>query len=288
MSLNDYSRFAKEVINTKRSVTSHIKWVGGKRKLLPELVARMPEIYNSYFELFAGSAAPFLALQPEQAHLNDSNSQLINSYQVIKDKPLELMEYLDQCLNNEQRYYEIRNLDRSPQFDQLTDVEQAGRFIYLNKTGFNGLHRTNKRGEFNVSWGKKKTVTYYDRDNILALSKALKNVELSSADYRSLKEQIKPNDLVYLDPPYLNTFANYTKDGFTLEDQVKVKEFCDQITQIGAYFMLSNSANEDIYYLFNDYNVEVIHTRYSVSGKAKGRTPAREVIVTNYEYREVA
>ena len=265
-----------------------IKWVGGKTQLLSQLQSRMPGKYNRYFEPFVGGGAMLLDLDPQDACISDANEELINTYHVVKNKPFELMDYLDNCANDEDVYYQIRGLDRDVEnFSSLSSVERAGRFVYLNKTCFNGLHRTNKQGHFNVSWGKRKRVSFYSKDNILDASKALQDVEIASTDFLAIKDKVAANDFVYLDPPYdpvsdTANFVGYTKNGFADDMQTKVRDLCDHINKVGAYFMLSNAATDRIFELYQDYKVDIVEARRSINCKGDHRGKVGEVIVTNY------
>ena len=138
-----------------------IKWVGGKRQLLDELISLMPKKYNRYIEPFIGGGALFFELCPENALINDYNKELINLYRVVKNKPMELINDLKKHKNRSEYYYKIRALDRDEKkFEKLTDIGRASRFVYLNKTGFNGLYRVNSKNQYNVPFGKYKNPKY--------------------------------------------------------------------------------------------------------------------------------
>ncbi|SFP13055.1 DNA adenine methylase [Hydrogenimonas thermophila] len=265
-----------------------VKWVGGKRQLLDDLMRFMPTNYNRYFEPFIGGGALFFALKPKNGVINDYNTELTNLYCVVRDRVNELIEDLKKHQNTEEYYYKIRELDRDKEsYEQLSDVEKASRFIYLNKTGFNGLYRVNKKGQCNVPFGRYKNPKWLDEDNLRACSQVLKDTEILNGDFEIIKPLIKKEDFIYLDPPYvpLNTtssFTAYTDKGFDDDMQFRLKEFCDYINSIGAYFMLSNSYTDFILNLYKDYNIKIVMANRAINCKGDGRDKIKEVVVVNY------
>lgn len=265
-----------------------IKWVGGKRQLIAEIKSFMPKNYNRYIEPFVGGGALFFELKPQNAIINDYNEDLINLYTVVRDNPEELINDVCKHKNESGYYYKIRALDRDEKaFNKLTSIEKASRFIYLNKTGFNGLYRVNAKGQYNVPFGKYKNPSYYVSDNISACSALLNNTEITSGDFESIKERVNKGDLVYFDPPYVplnktSSFTAYTDKGFDEDMQIRLKELCDYITDIGAYFMLSNSHTDYILELYQGYNIHTVEAKRSINSKGTGRGKVKEVIVTNY------
>jgi len=265
-----------------------VKWVGGKRQLITELKNLMPKKYNKYIEPFIGGGALFFELKPQNAIINDYNKDLINLYVVVRDNPEKLIDNIRKHKNKSDYYYETRALDRDVKvFNKLTPIEKASRFIYLNKTGFNGLYRVNSKGQYNVPFGRYKNPNYCDPDNINACSALLKNTEITSGDFEIIKERVNKGDLVYFDPPYVplnktSNFTGYTDKGFDEGMQFRLKELCDYITDIGAYFMLSNSYTDYILELYQEYNIHTVEARRSANSKGTGRGKVKEVIVTNY------
>ncbi len=167
-----------------------IKWVGGKRQLINELKKRMPKNYNRYFEPFIGGGALFFELRPKNALINDYNPELTNLYKVLRDYPDKLIKSVCRHKNNEEYYYEIRAWDRDEkEYSKISDIDKAGRFIFLNKAGFNGLYRVNSKGQHNVPFGKYKEPKYCEPDNINACSKLLQNTEITNG---KLKIRINP------------------------------------------------------------------------------------------------
>lgn len=268
-----------------------LKWAGGKRQLLPTLIKRMPERYDTYFEPFLGGGALLFALQPKSAYVNDLNSELINMYLVVKNKPQELFIELEKHEKNHGHdyFYEIRNLDRTDEFSIKTDVELAARTIYLNHTCFNGLYRVNRKGYFNTPLGRYKKPNILDKENITSVHKYFNgnNVNLYNDDYKKILKKVKQNDFVYLDPPYdpiskTESFTGYTSVGFSRDDQIKLKEECDRLNRIGAFFMVSNSNTKFIKELYKDYKIIVIPAKRCINSKGNKRKNSTEVIIINY------
>jgi DNA adenine methylase len=248
----------------------------------------MPKTYNRYFEPFIGGGALFFDLQPKNAVINDYNSELANLYRVVKTDPKGLLDNACHHKNESDYYYNLRALDRNPKaFSKLTAEAKAGRFLYLNKTGFNGLYRVNSKGENNVPFGKYKNPNYCDQEGIEACSQALQDTTILEGDFEGIKAYVKKGDFIYFDPPYvpINTtsnFTSYTASGFDDDMQMRLKEFCDYLNGIGAYFMLSNSHTEFIHDLYHEYKIETVFANRFVNADASNRGKIKEVIVTNY------
>ena len=165
-----------------------IKWVGGKRQLIEELTTALPSKYNRYFEPFVGGGALFFKLQPENAYLSDINPELTNVYNIVKNKVNLLIKDLRNYHNTKEEFYTVRNLDRNHSYNNLTDVQRASRFIFLNKTCFNGLYRTNSKGQFNVPFCYYKNVKIVDEDNLTACSNVLKRTEIITSTFLTIEE----------------------------------------------------------------------------------------------------
>lgn len=242
----------------------------------------MPKEYGDYWEPFVGGAALFLELQPQQhghkAHLSDINDDLITTYKAIKTSKNKVMELLDThaAAHSEEYFYTLR-----AQHDLTNKAHRAARFIFLNKTGFNGLIRYNSKGEINTPWGHKKNpVTLYDRANMDAFAAALKSVELQTCSYDKI--QPKAGDFVYLDPPYHSTYSGYTKDGFGADSQRNLALYLNSLDAQNVKWMLSNSDTTLIHELYHPYNVKTITAPRAISCKAEGRKAVNELIITNY------
>ncbi|MDQ7061912.1 MAG: DNA adenine methylase [Sulfurimonas sp.] len=265
-----------------------IKWVGGKRQLIEDLTNLLPKKYNRYFEPFIGGGALFFSLKHKNSFINDYNHELTNLYLCIKNNPTELIKDLSKHKNDEEYYYYIRALDRDEKiYSKLSDIQKASRFIYMNKTGFNGLYRVNKKGQHNVPYGRYKNPNWIDEENINECSKLLEQTEIGTGDFEAIKPLIKKGDFVYFDPPYVplndTSFTSYTKKGFDIETQERLKDMCDYIDKMGAYFMLSNSYNDYILDLYKDYDIKTVLANRAVNCKATGRGKIKEVVVINYK-----
>ena len=233
-----------------------LKWGGGKRQLLSEILPLVPA-HSIYYEPFVGGAAVLLGLQPKKAVINDYNVELINTYQVIRDNPEELIDLLSIHKDQHSRdyYYEVRSWDRDEdKYHSLTNDEKAARTIYLNRTCFNGLYRVNKAGQFNTPCGRYKNPEILNEARIRSLHNYLSSneIEILCGDYKDWLGKIEAGAFVYFDPPYMppengdETFTKYTVDGFGEDKQTELKEICDHLTQIGVKWMLSNSSRSFI------------------------------------------
>lgn len=258
-----------------------IKWAGGKRSIVNILLENLPDSFNAYYEPFVGGGALFFALKPKQAVLSDVNLDLVITYNVVKKNPEQLIKQLKvhESKHNETYYYKIRDQQN------LSDpIQVAARFIYLNKTCFNGLYRVNSKGEFNVPIGNYKNPLIADEANILECSKLLKNVDIKCHTF----SKIKPNkdDFVYIDHPYhpidSTSFTKYTKDDFTEANQIELHNYCTQLDSKGVKFMLSNSDTNFIKNLYRGYTIMLINPPRMINCKASSRKDAQEVLIRNY------
>lgn len=266
-----------------------LKWVGGKRQLLAELINLMPKKYNRYFEPFVGGGALFFEIKPKNALINDSNTELINLYETIRDECQELIDDIAKHKNEAEYYYQIRSLDRDPQiWNSLSKVQRASRLIYLNKTGYNGLYRVNSKGENNVPFGRYKNPTYVDISNLWECSKLLKDTQITCDDFTSIVDKVQKGDFVYFDPPYApisktSSFTSYSKESFNNMTQCLLKEICIEIDKKGAFFMLSNSHTDFILDLYKHFNIHIVQAKRSINSNAELRGKINEVIATNYK-----
>ena len=273
---------------TSNIVTPFIHWMGGKSRLLRLLRQKLPTGFNNYYEPFIGGGALLFDLDPKNAYISDMNEELILTYQVIQKSAEKLILDLNKHIMSADYYYAIRNIDRDKEeFSKLTNVERASRFIYLTKAAFNGLYRVNKKGQHNASFGTQDNFNF-NADSLRETSRRLKNYYIKHQDFNSIKNKVSKGDFVYFDPPYLDSDQNYTKEGFTLADHIKLKELCDYIDSVGAYFMLSNSYNEDTINLFYEYNIDYIGMRQNINPDSNRRAEIREILVTNYTNYRVA
>ena len=260
-----------------------VKWVGGKRQLMFELLKNMPENYNRYFEPFIGGGALFFELQPQNGYISDMNEELINLYSVVRDDVYELIEDLGKHEVSKEYFLEIRNIDRTEKYAELSSIERASRFIYLNRTCFNGMYRVNSQGQFNVPFGNYKNPRIVDAENLINCSKLLKNTEIYCADFSEILNKVQKGDFVYFDPPYVplnetSSFTSYTKDGFDLDMQFKL----DELDSKGVMFMLSNSDTKLVNELYSNYEIKKVFASRAINANPNGRGKITEVLVKNY------
>lgn len=288
-----------------------IKWAGGKNSLLGEIKKCLPDfVYSQDFclvEPFVGGGAVSLWALSDLPHLkqliiNDYNADLINVYQVIKNNPDDLIKYIE---NLQSHYDKLTDLEsKKPYFyhkrdvfnqRNSNDVEQAGLFIFLNKSAFNGLYRVNKNNQFNVPIGSYKKPTFIDKDNILTISKKLQNTKILTGDFELVLNHL-PNNfpcIFYLDPPYrpisdTASFTSYSDSGFDDNEQKRLANFCKKIDKLGHYFLLSNSdpkntnLSDDFFdELYQDFKIERIQANRAISASSVGRKKINEIIVSN-------
>lgn len=274
-----------------KDVSPVVKWVGGKRQLLPEIRKYIPEKFTIYYEPFVGGGAVLFDIQPKRAVINDVNFELMNLYEVIRDNVDLLIEDLKKHKNEKEYFYEIRELDRDKEkYRQLTKVERASRLLYLNKTCYNGLYRVNQAGQFNTPFGNYKNPNIINEKVIRAVSDYFNwaDITFKCCDFEESVKGIGKGAFVYFDPPYdpvseSANFTEYSKDGFTKEDQIRLKKLCDRLNDKGIKFLLSNSATEFIIDLYKDYKIEIIQARRSINSDGRKRGEVDEVLVRNYE-----
>lgn len=264
-----------------------VKWVGGKRQLMFELIKNMPKSYNRYFEPFIGGGALFFELQPENAYISDMNEELINLYSVVRDNVYELIDDLSKHEVSKEYFLEIRNIDRTEKYAELSDVEKASRFIYLNRTCFNGMYRVNSQGQFNVPFGHYKNPRIVDKNNLINCSNLLQRTEIKHADFSEILTMVQKGDFVYFDPPYVplnetSSFTSYTKDGFNIDMQFKLRDVCDELDSMGVKFLLSNSDTKLVNELYENYNIKKVFASRQINANADGRGKITEVLVRNY------
>ena len=277
-------------MHSKTRIPTFVKWAGGKTQLLQQLTKLFPPRIESYFEPFVGSGAVFFFLRkslysPQKILLSDTNDELIRSFEVVRDNPKELMSLMKKHKENhtEDYYYKIRALEPS----ELSKIEAAARFIYLNKTCFNGLYRVNSKGKFNVPIGKYKNPSIFDAKNIMQASALLKGVELKVQSFENITRNVKKGDFVYFDPPYMpltNTanFTNYTKENFLEVEQKKLAKVFRTLDKRGALLMLSNSNTPFIRNLYKGFRIEEVDAARSINCNGAKRGKIKEIVVLNY------
>lgn len=265
-----------------------LKWAGGKRRLIPEILALFPPDYRkrTYHEPFLGGGAVFFKIRPKLGTINDINPRLMNFYKVVRDNPEELIEMASQYPYDEETYYKLRDRFNHP---GLSNIEKASLLLYLNKTAYNGLYRVNSKGEFNVPFGRYRNPTIVPKQRIRTASKILKNVKILCADFSYIKNYANKGELCYLDPPYqpvssTANFTSYSLDGFDFSDQIRLRDACVELHDKKVYFVLSNGYAKkiiDIYKEINPFRMEIVKARRAISSKASTRGPVNEILVTN-------
>jgi len=281
----------QKLINAKPK--PFVKWVGGKRQLLRqfrELGLYPPEdfnpITNSYYEPFVGGGAVFFDLLPKNAELSDLNNELATTYNVIKNNVDELIQSLQKHIYDKEYYLKVR----AKKVEDLSDVGIASRFIFLNRTGFNGLYRVNKSGQFNVPFGRYNNPVICDEDNLRRVSDALQDVTITHQDYKHVLKTAKSGDFIYLDPPYYpinatSSFTSYTAEGFLEKEQTELRDTFVKLHEKGCFVMLSNSDTpfiNELYSGLDGITINKITAGRSINSKGSGRGKITEVLVTNY------
>ena len=268
------------------------KWTGGKRQLLGELRSYMPETYGRYFEPFVGGGALFFDLAPEKAVINDFNEELINAYRQIKNNPAELINLLIKHKeNNSKDYYlALRSADRDGRISRMTGVERAARILYMLRVDFNGLYRVNSKNQFNVPYGRYKNPKIVDVDLLYQISEYLNenDIEILQTDFAEAVKDAQTGDFVYFDPPYIplnetSSFTSYTHEGFSYEEQIRLRNTFKELTERGVYAMLSNSSSPLVEELYKDFNIYFVEAQRTNGAKSSSRGKISEIIVTNYD-----
>lgn len=260
-----------------------VKWPGGKSKHWNSLKPFIPKSYNTYFEPFLGSAAIFLAIRPTKAILGDLNSELINFYNILSTNYISIYNKLRELPNTKEHYYQVR------QSKPKTKVQKAVRFFYLNKTCYNGLFRTNLKGEFNVPFGNNERKILGDRLNFESVSRAMRRATLLSGDFEDICKTARPHDFIFFDPPYTvahqnNGFIKYNATLFAWKDQQRLKLLIDKLTSRGVMVLLTNADHHSIRELYCGYRVSSFNRSSTLSGAIYGRRIVSELVITNYSY----
>ncbi len=270
-----------------------VKWVGGKRQLLEQF--KKLNLYppadfigskGRYFEPFVGGGAVFFDLLPNKAFLSDLNKELVTTYNVIKNDVDSLIKSLKKHRADKEYFLKVR----SKKVQDLSDLEIASRFIFLNRTCFNGMYRVNSRGEFNVPFGKHTNPLICDEENLKKVSKSLQQVDIVHQDYKSVLKKAKKGDFVYFDPPYYPisktaSFTSYTAESFMDKEQIELRDTVLELNKRGCFVMLSNSDTpfiNKIYSGFKNIKITKVDASRFINAKASGRGKITEVLVTNY------
>lgn len=276
-----------------------LKWAGGKRGLLAEIRPRIPEFTGTYFEPFLGAGAVFFDQDPGRKKIvSDYNRDLIEVYEVIRDDCPALIQRLKTHQNTKEHYYAVRGWDREENFvDKWSKVERAARFIFLNKTTFNGLYRVNARGQMNVPFGSQASANWIQADVLTAVSRFLGfkdsdgnlTAQISSGDYRDITFKARAGDFVYLDPPYAGTFTQYQSGGFGPAQQEELRNEMLRLSEAGVPVLLSNSDVPLVHELFSSvegFTTEFVDVRRMIGANKESRGRIREVLVDNFKLIE--
>ena len=272
------------ISRTRWRASPFLKWAGGKSQLLPVLLQHVPSQYSTYIEPFVGGGALFFELQPKKAVLADSNPELINCYQVVRDNVEELIKMLRVYPHTKEFYYSIRV--QQPK----ETVERAARIIYLNRTCYNGLYRVNTKGLFNVPFGTYKNPLICDAEGLRAASYALRHADLRCADYQeTLRDAAQPGDFIYLDPPYhpiarRSNFKHYTAESFSDNDQRTLAGLVKELVERGCHVLLSNSYCDFILSLYLGNEVIAVAAKRNINKDPQKRNGVKEVLVVCSKY----
>lgn len=273
----------------KNQIPTFVKWAGGKKQLIEQFKPFFPEKIERYLEPFVGGGAVLFYVlknyKPKKVFIFDINEELINTYEVIKNDVENLIIELKKLkqLHNKEHYYKIRAED--PKL--LSSLTRASRFIYLNKTCFNGLYRVNSKGGFNVPMGSYKNPSILNEDDLKEISKLLKKVKIIKGDFSECLKYVKKEDFIYFDPPYYplkkgQSFTTYTKGNFLDKEQKQLKEVFSKLDKKGCKVMLSNSDTKFIKNLYKDYKISFVQATRMINCDGKGRGKINEIVVTNY------
>lgn len=260
-----------------------VKWAGGKGRLINVLTESMPKEFNRYIEPFLGGGALFWYLARPFSVIADSNPELINFYAMVRDHPLELLRKVRGIPIAKDEFY----LQREAEPNELDNISRAARFIYLNKTCYNGLYRVNRRGKFNTPYGGNTNITVLEEENLWQASILLKQTEFFCSDYAELIPHLKRGDFVYFDPPYLpigeySDFNRYTESFFFEKDHAKLFQHFSMLESRGIKALLSNSYNDRILEMYKGFPYKVVEASRQINCRPLGRGKIRELLIANY------
>jgi DNA adenine methylase len=256
-----------------------LRWAGSKRSHVDKIRACMPESFTRYFEPFVGSGALFFALRPEVAFLGDTLSPLIETFVAVRDHPSEVFDEISKWPVDRDTFYHLRA--HQPE----SKIERAARFIYLNKTAWNGLYRVNRKGGFNVPYGLPKSSRIVTREQLLLSSSILANASLAAQDFEITLQGAGEGDLVFIDPPYVtshkdNGFLEYNEKLFTWDDQVRLAELSRSLVEAGASVVVTNADHPSIRALYSEFEITEFWRSSTLAGSAKHRRRVSELILS--------
>lgn len=270
-------------------IPTFVKWAGGKKQLLEQFKPFFPKKINRYMDVFVGGGAVLFYIlknyKPKGVIISDINPELMNTYRVIKSDVENLIKELKKLkkAHSKKVYYEIRTKD--PKL--LSPLKRASRFIYLNKTCYNGLYRVNSKGQFNVPMGSYKNPSIVMEKDLREISKLLKNVKIKQESFENCIKWAKKNDFVYFDPPYYplkkgKSFTTYTKDNFLEKEQEQLRDIFNKLDKKGCKVMLSNSNTKFIKDLYKGYKRNFVKANRMINCEGSGRGKIKEIVVRNY------
>ena len=270
-------------MNTSRTF---LRWAGSKKKLLPKLVSYWGNGFTRYIEPFMGSAAMFFSISPNEAFLSDINSDLVQTFCAVRDHQRAVYNRLVRLPLGEKAYYLIRQQDPS----LLKPLDLAARFVYLNRFCFNGLYRTNTKGQFNVPYATSKTARLPALDDLYSAAKTLSHAQIEARDFEEALGDVRSGDFVYMDPPYAvqnrRVFRQYGPDSFGTEDIARLASALHDIDRRGATFLVSYAMCREALESFGEWHVRRTVTQRCVAGFQRHRRKAVEILVTNRENSE--
>lgn len=276
-----------------------LKWAGGKRQLLEEILSLFPKDYKDrrfHEPMFGGGAVTF-HIEPKEGTINDVNSRLMRFYKVVRDEPNELIEKnkTHEYGNNKDDFYKARKeFNRPIRGEKLDKLQEASLLLYLNRTCFNGLYRENSNGKFNVPFGDYSNPDWIREKQIMECSEVLQNLDILNEDFEYILNEAKAGDLVYFDPPYQPVsetadFTQYSKEGFDFHEQERLRDVCVELGKRGALFVLSNSWAKPVRKLYeevDEFGVKRVIANRDISSKAETRGSVYEILVTNIPKEE--
>lgn len=271
-----------------------LKWAGGKRQLLHEIMEKIPSRFETYWEPFIGGAALFFGISATSSSagrrsvLSDINPDLCLFYETVKGNPAELIEYMESLEfgNNPVDYYEARETFNRMRGNEYP-IEKSGLLLYLNRHCFNGLYRVNSKGEFNVPFGSYISPKMPSREHIISASETLQNAVILNKDFQEVLSNAEARDFVYLDPPYepvssSSNFTAYSSKGFNREEQVRLSSVLKELDRKGTSFLLSNSGNSFLEELYDGFHIKTVEARRNINSKGSKRGTVSEILVSNY------
>jgi DNA adenine methylase len=286
--------------NTSATGAPFLRWAGGKRRLLGEILQRTPKTIEHYYEPFLGAGSVFFTLDSGiKKHVGDFNAELISVYEALRDEAEDVIAALSKMPKSKEHFLHVRSWDREKDFGSIPRSKRAARFIYLNKFGFNGLYRVNRLGQYNVPYGGDRVSGGVDLANLRRVGEFLAGrdfagnplVDFFAGDYLELTRTVIGGEgsFVYLDPPYHPTsatsnFVDYNENGFSEFDQRKLRDEALRLSSMNVRVMISNSNTDFIRELYSHpvFNLKTLSVRRVIAARSQDRKLAEEVLITNF------